>query len=164
MYHPVHGDLASGFNLPERRGFKGKWCVFLQPSVIRAMVAFYSGNDERCLRVVHIFFHAPAFSVCCVRVEKNIVPVEHVKHLVAPLRFKRVRLRQVYIDASFFVSGQLGDFDFPFFNHDFLRKRLYYLFRFIIAFSFFPSMSFADFTEYLFPASGIKKLGFFAEL
>ena len=116
--HPFHGDFPFPFDfaelgIPEREGR-----VFLKTSEIRTVVAFHRHNDQLRGSAVHVLFHAPAFSVSGMGIEKDVMSVKHIQDRIPSFRLRLIGFRQIDICISFLLVCERRNCNFPGIDHN----------------------------------------------
>ena len=102
--HPVHVHISLAANFAQGGVFIAQGGVF-NDALVAIVVAFHGYNDELFFAFLHVFVHAPGFSEGSVLIKKNVVPVEHIHHGIAPLGLPFVAFRQIKVDVAGGVTG-----------------------------------------------------------
>ena len=107
---PLHGFLCPGliWAAPFAAGIVVKGRVLREPAVIRVGVAFQRHHNQRRLCIIQIPAHAPALAVGGVVIKKDILPVKHVEHGIAPGRLRVVAPGKIYVKSAFFLPCVAG--------------------------------------------------------
>ena len=69
--HPVHRNRTLCCDATASCVIKAERSILLEPSIVRAVVAFDAYDDQRGMGVFHIFFQSPGFSVGGMTVKKR---------------------------------------------------------------------------------------------
>ena len=116
LHQPVHGDAAFSLDVSVLGIGIDEGCVF-HKTAVALVVALNAYNNQFFLAFLHIFCHAPGFSVGGIFVKENVVAVKHIHNGVTLVFVFLVGFGQTDINPPRLFTGKLGNGYFPFLNH-----------------------------------------------
>ena len=131
--HPVHRNRTLCCDAAASCVMKAERSILLEPSIVRAVVAFDCHNDHLCIGMIHVFLHAPAFPIGGIRIKKDIMSVKHIQNRIISFPVPVIGIRKINIKIPLFLPGQLGNLDLMSVYHNlFLLTALFYHFTLLL--------------------------------